>query len=110
MTDKKDKSIGIIGTVVFHIIILLTLIFVTFPRVDKQEEEGVLVMVGVENVGANIPNKSVTSSSVETTPKQVTSHVKTESVQEVKEELVSQNIEESVQIEDQLKKDRKSVV
>ncbi len=99
----KNKGIGIIGTVGFHLVLLLLLLYLKFPYQPPQDEEGIMVMIGIENVGADVPNKSVTSSSVVTPQKEIMP-VKTEPVKEVKEQLLSQNLEESVNLENEEKK------
>lgn len=106
MIDLKNKGAGIIGTVVFHAIIIGLLLLIHFPYVEKQEEEGIMVLIGVENVGSSTPNNTVTSS-FDALPSKPVTPVHNEPVEEIKEEMISQNLEQTVHLNDieQKKKD-----
>ena len=101
MEENKNRATGIIGTVVFHGILLALLIFFGFPTIEPQEEEGIMVMVGdVMSSSGNIvpqtPQPTPAPKPVEeqtTIPPKV---VKPVSTPEVKEKVLTQDSEESL--------------
>ncbi len=57
MEEQKKRWIGIVGTIVFHGILIAILIFCGFATPVPQDEEGILVMVGdqLESWGDLVP-------------------------------------------------------
>ena len=102
MQDKKEKSIGLIGTLVFHGVIILLLIFFGFTKVEEQEEEGVLVMIGDNITMATGSSSNVTEMPVVESQPEPQSEF--QSSPDVNEEIVTQDIEESLQLEEVDKK------
>lgn len=66
---KSDKTFGVIGTLLFHVALLLVLVFVSLTSIPP-EEEGILVALGDSStgMGSSIPTRSAAPSQVSTPP------------------------------------------
>ncbi|HEN20407.1 MAG TPA: hypothetical protein ENN86_00180, partial [Desulfobacteraceae bacterium] len=65
----SEKTKGIIGTVIFHIILAVILIFAGFNApFPPPEEEGILVNFGTDDTGSGIIEPAASSASSETSP------------------------------------------
>jgi protein TonB len=89
-TEHKKKSMKI--TVILHLIILLLLFYVGMTYMDPPVEQGIAVNFGTTDTGTGRiqPTKAIKSAPKETTPPPVT-QPKTE----IKEEVVTQDIEDA---------------
>lgn len=104
MKDKiKNKLYGITGTVLFHVILFLLLFYFTFPRPEIPDEEGsgVLVQLGTidEASGTFQPDMA------EQQPASDASE--TEIPDETTDEIISQDIEESITVTPRKKEEKK---
>ena len=92
MKFNKYKMDGVIGTIVFHAILLLVFIFfgLTTP-LPLPGEEGVEVNIGSSETGKGIVQKTQAS-----TPKQNLKKPKPKPVQETKKEIVKEKLEENI--------------
>lgn len=107
MKFNKDDIYGIAGSVAFHLVILLILALTVLKTVTPEEDGGVLVNFGNVNAaagtfeprytGQELPQETTTPPPPVTQPK----------VETPKEELVTQDMEESVAIEEAKKKKEK---
>lgn len=105
MKFNKDDIYGIAGSVAFHAAILLLLWFTVLKTVIPDEDGGVLVNFGNVNsaagtfepkyTGQELPHETTTPPPPAPTPK----------VETPKEELVTQDLEESVEIDNAKKKE-----
>lgn len=104
MEEKRNKSIGVIGTVFFHGVLIALLFFFGFPYVEQQDEEGILVMVGDMNMADNA-GQSAKSEPLPVMPEPVpeTSSAQA-SAPDLKEEVITQDQEESLALADADKK------
>ncbi|TRX63000.1 cell envelope integrity protein TolA [Carboxylicivirga sp. M1479] len=112
--DDRDKKYGVIGTTIFHVLVLLLLIFFGFKTLP-QEEEGILVNFGdtVLGQGEVEPRESQAPPQEQEKvtpppPKQESLPESTESEPNVKEEVKTQDFEDApvVVSEDQKKKEK----
>ena len=108
MKLNKDDIYGIVGSVAFHAIILLLLWFAVLKTVIPEEEDGgILVNFGNVNAAAGTFEPKYTGE----VPKQTTPPppppAPTPKVEAPKEELVTQEIEESIAIEQAQKEKKK---
>lgn len=98
----QDKIYGIIGTLLFHGLIILLLLLYVFPNAELKKEEGVLVQFG------NINEASGTFEPKHVDEKPVIEPVKPEPEPqpkpEVREEMIVQDQEETVALEQEKKK------
>ncbi|WP_102408400.1 energy transducer TonB family protein [Parabacteroides bouchesdurhonensis] len=107
MKLNKDDIYGIVGTVIFHLGLFLILWFTVMKTVVPDEDGGILVNFG--NVDAasgtfepkyteqELPQETTTPPPPESAPK----------VEAPKEELITQDVEESVAIQEAKKKEEK---
>ncbi|MDZ7738959.1 MAG: cell envelope integrity protein TolA [Bacteroidales bacterium] len=105
----SDKKKGIIGTVVFHIILAVVLIITGFhTQLPLPEEEGILVNFGTDDSGSGMlepaasssPQESSSSeeSSADMSSEQTADEVQSE--QETEETLMTQDFEEAPLVEE----------
>ena len=104
MKLNKDDIYGIAGSVAFHLFILLILGFTVLKTVVPDEDGGILVNFGNVNAAAGTfePKYTGQEPPQETTPPPPP--VPEPKVETPKEDLVTQEIEESVAIEEAKKK------
>ena len=107
MKLNKDDIYGIAGSVAFHLFILLILGFTVLKTVVPDEDGGILVNFGNVNAAAGTfePKYTGQEPPQETTPPPPP--VPEPKVETPKEDLVTQEIEESVAIEETKKKKEK---
>ena len=104
MEQKQNKIWGIIGTVAFHVLLILLLVFGGFTAIVPQEEEGILVIVGDPNASTDQGKMSV-QDPVPVMPVPATPPVEEpKAAPEVEEEMVTQDLEETVALADAKKK------
>ncbi|MGL4293005.1 MAG: TonB family protein [Bacteroidales bacterium] len=105
MEDKRNKGIGLVGTIAFHALLIGLLIFAGFTRIEPQDEEGILVMVGTaEGLDTGRPSQP-DPSPVQPEP-QPEVIPEAPSAPEVKEEIVTQDTEESLRLAEAKKKEQ----
>ncbi|MBI9060586.1 MAG: TonB family protein [Marinilabiliaceae bacterium] len=107
MTDK-NRRYGIIGTVIFHSLLLLLLIFFGLKSIP-QEEEGILVNFGdtVTALGDKEPRPSVSEKVVETPPPPPAKKPEPVKEEPAKEEIKTQDYDKAPEVKsaEQKKKD-----
>ncbi len=108
--EKKYNRQGVIGTVIFHILILLLLIFFGLTTLP-QEEEGILVNLGNVQTGLGPTEPQQSNNQPSTPPEPVkTSPPKTEasSTPKTEEAVKTQDFDEAPEIKsaEQLKKEK----
>lgn len=107
MKLNKDDIYGIVGSVAFHLFILLILGFTVLKTVVPDEDGGILVNFGNVNAAAGTFEPKYTG---QEPPQETTTPpppVPEPKVETPKEDLVTQEIEESVAIEEAKKKKEK---
>ena len=106
MKLNKDDIYGIAGSVAFHLFILLILGFTVLKTVVPDEDGGILVNFGNVNAAAGTFEPKYTGQEL---PQETTTPppVPKPKVETPKEELVTQDMEESVAIEEAKKKKEK---
>ena len=107
MKLNKDDIYGIVGSVAFHLFILLILGFTVLKTVVPDEDGGILVNFGNVNAAAGTFEPKYTG---QEPPQETTTPpppVPEPKVETPKEDLVTQEIEESVAIEETKKKKEK---
>lgn len=104
MKFNQDDIYGLVGTIGFHIVILLILWFSVLKTIIPEEDGGILVNFGNVNVAAGTFEPKYTGQQLpqETTPPPTPEP--TPKVEAPKEELVTQDLEESVTINEAKKK------
>lgn len=106
MKLNKDDIYGIAGSVAFHLFILLILGFTVLRTVVPDEDGGILVNFGNVNAAAGTFEPKYTG---QEPPEETTTPpppVPQPKVETPKEELITQDMEESVAIEEAKKKKR----
>lgn len=106
---KQSKITGIIGTVVLHVLVLLLLFFLTLTKPDVQEEGGVPVMLGNTELAAGDADP-YTMTEVDVLPQPPASVPEPEAMPaepEVKQPLITQADEPSVQVKEEEPKKEK---
>lgn len=99
MEEKNKRLKGIVGTLVFHAILIAILIFSGFSSPIPQEEEGILVMVGdvAESWGDMVPVHPMPEPArLPSDPSPEAPAPEPDVAKEVGEELITQNDQESV--------------
>jgi TonB family protein len=102
---EKRKNIGIISTVIFHLLILLLLVFSGFKTFfPLPDEEGILVNFGDGNVGTGKIEPSFSSYRAEIIQ---TATPPSTSISNNKEELMTQDFEDAAAIEEKKQQQQK---
>ncbi|MDR2968050.1 MAG: energy transducer TonB [Tannerellaceae bacterium] len=104
MDFKKDDIYSLLGTLVFHLVIFLILWFTVLKTVLPEEDEGILVNFGNLNAASGTFEPRYTG---EITPQPQTPPPPSASTQTQEEELVTQDIEESISLEDAKKEEER---
>lgn len=102
---KKEDIYSLIGTLVFHLVIFLILWFTVLKTVVPEEEEGVLVNFGNLNAAAGTFEPRYTGQTLpqpSTPPPPASPSTKTQ-----EEELLTQDIEETVSLNDTKKEEER---
>lgn len=106
---KQSKVTGIIGTLVFHVLVLLLLFIFKLSVPEKEEEGGVPVMLGNTEL-AQGDSAPYTMTEVDVLPQQESSSPEiSEPVAEVEQPMITQTDEPSVQIKEEKKEEKKKV-
>ncbi|MDD4747743.1 MAG: TonB family protein [Salinivirgaceae bacterium] len=107
---NKNRNIGIISTTIFHIGLLLFVVFFGFATpFPLPEEEGILINFGVDETGSGeIETQMAIAQSVPQPQEQIQPQPteSSEATNDVKEEILTQDYEETARIEEQKKKDK----
>lgn len=105
---KQSKVTGIIGTLVFHVLVLLLLFFFKLAVPEKEEEGGVPVMLGNTEL-AQGNSDPYTMTEVDILPQQESSSPEiSEPKPEVEQPMITQTDEPSIQIKEEKKKEHKT--
>lgn len=105
---KKSKVTGIIGTVVLHILVILLLFFCSLTRPEKQEEGGVPVMLGnTETAQGDADPFTLTEVDVLPQPETSVPEPETTPEPEVKQPMITQDDEPSIQMKKEKPKEEK---
>lgn len=105
---KKSKVTGIIGTVVLHILVILLLFFCSLTRPEKQEEGGVPVMLGnTETAQGDADPFTLTEVDVLPQPETSVPEPETTLEPEVKQPMITQDDEPSIQVKKEKPKEEK---
>ncbi|NOY51939.1 MAG: energy transducer TonB [Chlorobi bacterium] len=101
MKIDKDKRRGIIGSIIVHIILFISLFLIALRTpLPLPGEEGVEVNLGYSETGiGNVQSDNPPPKSKPVQPKQIQSQSEPQAVQE-KEEIIKQNIEDTPAIEE----------
>ncbi len=106
MEQKQNKIWGLVGTIAFHVLLILLLVFGGFTAIVPQEEEGILVIVGDPNATSD-QGKVSTQEPIPVKPEPATPPVaEPKTSPEVEEEMVTQDLEETVALADAKKKEQ----
>lgn len=105
MEDKtKNKVYGIVGTVLFHLLLFLLLFYFTFPRPDIPDEaSGILVQLGTIDEASGTFQPEMTGQNV---PDAMEAEIPDETIKET----ITQDIEESITVPDKKKEDSEKSV
>jgi TonB family protein len=101
----NDKIYGFLGTLLFHLLILLILFFTVLRTVMPEEDEGVLVNFGNVNAAAGTFEPQYTGGSL---PQQTLTPTAPQP-QPAQESLLTQDIEESIALEEARKKEERRI-
>lgn len=105
MKFNKDDIYALIGSVGFHLAILLILFFTVLKTVIPEDDGGVLVNFGNINAGAGTFEPKLTGQTPQvTTPPPPPVPTPTPKVEAPKEDVITQDMEESVAIAEEKKK------
>lgn len=105
---KRSKVTGIIGTVVLHILVILLLFFCSLTRPEKQEEGGVPVMLGnTETAQGDADPFTLTEVDVLPQPETSVPEPETTPEPEVKQPMITQDDEPSIQVKKEKPKEEK---
>jgi TonB family protein len=108
--ERKNKNIGLIGTITFHVTVLLLVIFFGFVTpFPRPEEEGVLINFGTDATGSGQIETQL--SQVAPKPQPEPQPVKqsepvSESSPEDKKEVMTQDFEQTALMEEQKRKEK----
>lgn len=103
---KNSRIQGIVGTVIVHLVILLILLFVFIHGTEVQEEGGVPVMLGNTELsqGGSDPY-TLTEVDILNEPQMESVPEQTSDVEASEQEMITQDVEETVAVTPQKKKD-----
>lgn len=106
---NKDDIYGLIGSAIFHVVIFLILWFSVLRTVAPEEDGGVLVNFGNVDLAAGTFEPKYTGQELpqETTTTPPPPPAPAPKVETPKEDLLTQDIEESVSLNDKKKKEEK---
>jgi protein TonB len=104
-TKHKKKSMAI--TVILHVIILILLFYVGLSYLDPPPENGIAINFGTMDVGSG---KIQPSEKIKTAPKPTVTKPVIQEKTEIKEEVVTQDIEDAPVIKKEAEKEEKEEV
>lgn len=103
---KNSRIQGIVGTVIVHLVILLILLFVFIHGTEVQEEGGVPVMLGnTELSQGDFDPYTLTEVDILNEPQMESVPEQTSDVEASEQEMITQDVEETVAVTPQKKKD-----
>lgn len=103
---KNSRIQGIVGTVIVHLVILLILLFVFIHRTEVQEEGGVPVMLGNTELSQGDSDPyTLTEVDILNEPQMESVPEQTSDVEASEQEMITQDVEETVAVTPQKKKD-----
>lgn len=103
---KNSRIQGIVGTVIVHLVILLILLFVFIHGTEVQEEGGVPVMLGNTELSQGDSDPyTLTEVDILNEPQMESVPEQTSDVELSEQEMITQNVEETVAVTPQKKKD-----
>ncbi|MDR0845041.1 MAG: TonB family protein [Tannerella sp.] len=104
MKFNNDDIIALTGTIIFHLVILLILYFTVIRSIVPDEEEGILVNFGNVNLAAGVfepRGRSLPGEDAASVPNEAPAVPK----QTQPEEIISQDMEESISLTDKKKEE-----
>lgn len=106
MRMKNSRIQGIVGTVIVHLVILLILLFVFIHGTEVQEEGGVPVMLGNTELSQGDSDPyTLTEVDILNEPQMESVPEQTSDVEASEQEMITQDMEETVAVTPQKKKD-----
>ena len=103
---KNSRIQGIVGTVIVHLVILLILLFVFIHGTEVQEEGGVPVMLGNTELSQGDSDPyTLTEVDILNEPQMESVPEQTSDVELSEQEMITQDVEETVAVTPQKKKD-----
>ena len=103
---KNSRIQGIVGTVIVHLVILLILLFVFIHGTEVQEEGGVPVMLGNTELSQGDSDLyTLTEVDILNEPQMESVPEQTSDVEASEQEMITQDMEETVAVTPQKKKD-----
>lgn len=103
---KNSRIQGIVGTVIVHLVILLILLFVFIHGTEVQEEGGVPVMLGNTELSQGDSDPyTLTEVDILNEPQMESVPEQTSDVEASEQEMITQDVEETVDVTPQKKKD-----
>lgn len=104
MKIDKDDIFGLIGTVLFHVVIFVILWFSVLKAIIPDEDGGVLVNFGNVDMASGVFEPKYTGQELPQETTTLPPPPPTPKVETPKEDLLTQDMEESVSIDEQKKK------
>lgn len=105
---RKSNITGWVGTLIFLVCLLLVLFYCSLSRIVPDSEEGLAVALGVDEVGGEGFFEPTPASEIEEEPTDAPTETPDSDPVAGEEELMTQNIEESVQAPEVKKKVEKT--
>lgn len=103
---KNSRIQGIVGTLIVHLVILLILLFVFIHGTEVQEEGGVPVMLGNTELSQGDSDPyTLTEVDILNEPQMESVPEQTSDVEASEQEMITQDVEETVAVTPQKKKD-----
>lgn len=108
-TYRKGTYIGVIGTLIVHLVLILSLVFVYFIVPEPEEESGVPIVMGFEEAAVG-GEKVAPFIEVDVMPEQTPPPVSTDIKPDLNEQLITQDLEETVAIEEDKPEKKKAKI
>jgi TonB family protein len=108
MDFKKNDTIALIGTIIFHLVILLILFLTVIKSIVPNEDEGILVNFGNVNLSSGVfepRGRSLPGDNEVSIPDIVP--VPSRQTQQPEEEIISQDTEETISLADKKKEEER---
>lgn len=103
---SKEERIGIVGTVLFHVILLILFIVFGLTHMDPPPDKGVLLNFGTSEMGSGEVQPQESSSNPETPENPDVIDAAPTEINEVQEEVITQNTTETVEITEEKEKEK----